>query len=176
MLTSGCRAFWGTCWNQLKLPVSAKPLCLHAWCCQTRCLSSEGPYCNDHSLWRVLSQWPRALSLPGLDAKLSFLLCFSPFASSQVLSLGFFWQKTLQKSGIFILAVPRRVCTEPASCLPTCVLFFFNQVMTNWLIQNLSRTKWWGRNWRCAAIIPHLSVVRPQNNGSFCNQASFPCF
>lgn len=178
MFMGGCRSFWGTCWNQMKLPASAKPLCPRAWGCHTRCLSALG--------W-VAGKGPTVMTIsfeescaggtmhcPFLAWMPSCHFFSVSFPLPPVKSYPWVLAETLQQSGMFILAVPRRICTEPASCLPTC--FSFNQVMTNWLIQNLSRTKWWGRRlWR-AAIIPQLSVVRPENNYSFCNQASLPCF
>lgn len=125
-----------------------------------------GSYCHDHLLWRVLCTVPS--SMPNCYfSSVSFPL-------PPVESYPRFLAETLQQSGMFILAVPRRVCTEPASCLPTWV--FLNQVMTNWLIQNLSRTKWWGRRlWR-AAIILQLSVVRPQITIAFVTRFRFHVF
>lgn len=59
----------------------------------------ERSCCNDHWLWRVLPGWCHALSLPGLDAKLSCLLYFFPFAfsppSPDLVFFFFFFGKSL---------------------------------------------------------------------------------
>lgn len=98
----------------------------------------EGSYCNDHFLWTVLPHWHHVLSLSVLSDKLSFLLCFFPFASSQVLTLGFF----LVFGGFFgrkpcsnqacLFWQNHRVCSEPASCLPTWFLFLFFFLIRSW--------------------------------------------
>lgn len=175
---SGYKSFWGTCWNQMKLLVLANPL----WPLFLRIpykvpfgwVVGKGPIvmttdfeesCLGDAMCCPFLAW-----MPNCHFSISFPL--PPVKPCPCFVLGVFLAKALQQPVIFILAAPRRVCAEPASCLPTHG--FFNQVMTNWLIQNLSRTKWWGRRLWHAAIIPQLSVVRPQNNYSFWDQASSP--
>lgn len=179
---SGYKSFWGTCWNQMKLPVLANPLwppCLRipykvpfGW------VVGKGPTVMTIDFEEsCLGDAMHCLFLAWMPNCHVFFISFPLPSVLQALTLYFFfffwWKSCSNQSSLFW----QHLTEFAQSPLPACPLMvFFNQVMTNWLVQNLSRTQWWGRRLWHAAIILQLSVVRPQNNYNFWDQASLPCF
>lgn len=120
MFMGGCRSFWGTCWNQTKLLVSAKFLCSHAWGCRTRCLSAFGWVAGQGpTAMTICFEESYALSLPRCQTVISPLFLSLCLQLSPILV---FWQKPCSSQACLFWQYHAEFARSP---LPACLLGFF---------------------------------------------------